>query len=140
MKLERKRFNFAHSLFNRIAEPRIIRLMQFGVYFAMIFAGIGIIVNPPRAFESILGSFLVYTVGIFISSGAFIGFMAVLPGIWWLERAGILALTTGLTMYAVVVIALGSSILGIAVAVAFILTFFQRWTEIKGAQLAPREE
>jgi len=133
-------FPFAHSLFMRIAEPRTIRLMQFGVYVCLIFSGVGMLQDPPSSFKDVVGAALVYVFSGFITLGSVLGAIAVLPGIWWLERVGILALATGLSMYLVLVMSLGASPIGIAVALAFILTFLQRWTEIKGAQLAPREE
>lgn len=126
--------------FTKIAEPRVIRLMQFGVYLCMIWSGWGVLSHPPRGFEFVLGQFLVYMFGGFIFIGAIFGAVAVLPGIWWLERAGIIALSTGMAIYAIVIIALGASITGVAVAIAFALTFIQRWLEIRGSQLAPREE
>ena len=135
----KERFPFAHSLFMRIAEPRVIRIMQFGVYICLVLSGYGILSQPPSSFESVVGLSLVYVFGGFITAGSILGGVAVLPGIWWLERVGILALTTGLAMYVVFVISLGSSPVGVAISIAFILTFAQRWTEIKGSQLAPRE-
>lgn len=130
----------ATAWFSKIAEPRIIRLMQFGVYLCMIFAGIRVVTQPPKAFEFVLGNVLVLVFGGFILIGALFGAVAVLPGIWWLERAGLIALATGMTIYAVVITSLGASPMGVVVAVAFALTFVQRFLEIRGSQLAPREE
>lgn len=133
------RFPFAHSLFMRIAEPRVIRIMQFGIYLCMASAGFGVLTNTPATFENVIGLTMVYVFGGFISVGSVLGAIAVLPGIWWLERVGILALTTGMAMYAVVVVALNGSPVGLAMAVAFGLSFIQRWMEIRRFQLAPRE-
>lgn len=133
----KKHFPFAHSLFMKIAEPRVIRLMQFGIYICMIIAGTGVLSQPPSAFKYVVGSALVYVFGGFITLGAIFGAIAVLPGIWWLERVGIIALTTAMLMYAVIIIALGSSTVGVVVSVAFALTFAQRWLEIRRYQLAP---
>lgn len=130
---------FARSMFMRIAEPRVIRIMQLGIYLCMTFAGIGVLVSPPAAFAGVLGTGLVYVLGGFISLGAILGAAAVLPGIWWLERVGILSLATGMMMYAVAIIALSASPVAVVVPVAFALTFIQRWAEIRRFQLAPRE-
>jgi hypothetical protein len=127
-------------IFLKIAEPRIIRLMQFGIYLCMIYAGFKILLEPPPQFNYVLGRVLAYMFGTFIFFGAVFGAIAVLPGIWWLERVGLIALATGMLIYVIVVVALGSSPLGIATAIAFGLTFLQRWMEIKGPDLAPREE
>ncbi len=127
-------------LFMRIAEPRHIRLLQFGIYLCMIFAGLGVLTEPSIKFESVVGPTLVYLFGGFLILGSVLGAIAVLPGIWWLERVGIISLATGLSMYVVMIIDIGSSPTGIAFILAFMFTFVQRWTEIKGSQLAPREE
>jgi len=133
-----KRF-FGHSLYMKIAEPRVIRIMQFGVYLCMIVSGFGVISKPPTSFENVLGLSLVYVFGGFVFIGALFGAVAVLPGIWWLERVGIIALTTAMSMYSVVIITLGTSPIGIAICIAFALTFAQRWMEIRRFQLAPKE-
>jgi hypothetical protein len=105
----------------------------------MSIAGFGVLLNPPPKFESVIGLVLVYVFGSFVTAGALLGVVAVLPGIWWLERVAILALSTGLAMYVVMAISLGSTPVVYAITTALILTFIQRWFEIKGAQLAPRE-
>lgn len=127
-------------IFMKIAEPRIIRLMQFGIYVCMFYAGVRLMLHPPTNFQSVLGLVLSYIFASFIFLGALFGGVAVLPGIWWLERVGLIALATGMGIYVIVVVSLGSSPLGIVVAIAFVLTFLQRWMEIKGPDLAPREE
>lgn len=123
----------------RIPEPRIIRLMQFGVYVSMCITGFGLLFRPPASFESIVGLPLVYVFAGFITLGAVLGAVAVLPGIWWLERTAIIALCTGLAMYIVMLIPVAISPVGTFVSLALILTFLQRWSEIKGAQLAPKD-
>jgi hypothetical protein len=127
-------------IFLKIAEPRIIRLMQFGIYICMFYAGFRLMLQPPAQFQSVLGLVLSYMFASFIFLGALFGGVAVLPGIWWLERVGLISLTTGMVIYMIVVISLGSSPMGVVVALAFGLTFLQRWMEIKGPDLAPREE
>lgn len=127
-------------LFMKIAEPRVTRLLQFGIYICMMIAGYGVIVHPPTTFESLVGTNLVFIFGMFIALGSLMGAVAVLPGIWWLERVGIISLVTAMAMYSVFVISLGASLIGIAVPVAFALSFVQRWQEIRKYQLAPRED
>lgn len=135
-----KHFPFAHSLFLKIAEPRSVRLMQFGVYASMLVTGISMFIDPPHLFESIIGLILVYVFGAFVTLGSALGLIAVLPGIWWLERVGIIALCTGLAMYVVISTSISVSLVGFSLSTALLMTFIQRWREIKGAQLAPREE
>jgi hypothetical protein len=130
---------FIHGMFMRIAEPRVIRCMHFLVYICMMVAGVGIVFRPPEHLQSILGLTLLYVFAGFVTIGALFAAIAVLPGIWWLERVGIIMLTTSMAMYVVVIVALGSSPVAVSVALALTITFAQRWTEIRGAQLAPRE-
>ncbi|MEX1078872.1 MAG: hypothetical protein WED09_07175 [Homoserinimonas sp.] len=121
-----------------IAEPRVVRLVQFGIYVCLLTAGWFVLTTPPRSFEGVLGQSLVTILGCFILVGGTLGAVAVLPGVWWLERVGILALATGLAMYSIIVVTLGASPIGVLMGVAFILTFVQRWMEIRKFQLAPK--
>lgn len=125
--------------FLRIAEPRGIRLMQFGVYSFIFVAGIGVLLEPPEKFQSTIGLALVYLLASFITIGPLFGMIAVLPGIWWLERVGLIAMGTGVSMYIAMIVSMHGSLIVIGISSAFLLTFIQRWTEIKGAQLAPEE-
>lgn len=129
-----------YNLFMRIAEPRIFRLLQFGIYVCLLIAGLGVLIYPPHNIVEVLGPNLVYVLGSFVTLGSALGAFSVLPGIWWLERVGLLALGTGMLMYVVIQVSLGVSILGLILCIAFILTFIQRWTEIRGAALAPRKD
>lgn len=129
-----------YNLFMKIAEPRIFRLLQFGVYILLSVAGIGVLFDTPDSIQEVLGNFLIYIFGGFVAVGSILGAFAVLPGIWWLERVALLALGTGVLMYVVITISLGVSIVGLTVYIAFILTFIQRWTEIRGSALAPRKD
>lgn len=134
-----KWFPYAHFLFMKIAEPRVTRLLHFGIYICLLLAGIGVMITPPPAFQYIIGHILVYVFGGFIFIGGALSSFAVLPGIWWLERVGLVALSTGMFMYLVILTGLNPSPVSLSVSVAFILTFILRWLEIKDSQLAPRE-
>jgi hypothetical protein len=124
--------------FMLIAEPRVIRSVQFVIYVCMAFAGAFVLTTPPTSFRGVLGQGLVTIFGLFVGGGALLGSIAVLPGIWWLERAGIIALSTGLAMYCIIAFTLGTSLVGTLVCIAFGLTFVQRWMEIRKFQLAPK--
>lgn len=127
-------------MYMKIAEPRNVRLMYFVMYLAMTAAGVGVYFTNPSNIQSVLGDLLLNVLGIFVGLGGFTSAVAVLPGVWWLERVGITLLGTGLTMYLVVVIFLGSSATGVAVSFAIICSFAIRWFDIKDSMLAPKEE
>ena len=105
----------------------------------MVTAGLYTLFSPPDSFKDVVEPVFIYIMGVFILSGASFAAVAVLPGIWWLERVGLIALGTGISIYAVIVISLGSSPVGVAVVLAFDLTFAMRWMDIRQYQLAPRE-
>lgn len=139
MNIWQRHLPLSYKIFMLIAEPRVSRLIQFGVYLCMATAGIYTLFAPPKSFEDIVEPVFIYIMGAFILSGAIFAFVGVLPGIWWLERVGLIALMTGISIYAVIVISLGSSPVGVAVVLAFDLTFALRWRDIRQYQLAPRE-
>lgn len=113
--------------------------MQFGVYITMIIAGSYVITHPPRSFLFVLGDLLVFSFGGFLVLGGTMGAVAVLPGMWWLERMGVVALWTGLGMFAVIAISLGISLVGFLVSIALILSLMIRWRDIRKYEIAPRE-
>jgi hypothetical protein len=126
------------SAYMKIAEPRVIRIVQFFIYSLLFIAGILVLTDPPRALQDAAGGEL-YIMGfsLMLIVGALSSGVAVLPGIWWLERAGLVLLGFGLLIYLVMAIKLQSSPMGIVVCMILTLSFVQRWLEIKGAQLAP---
>jgi hypothetical protein len=128
------------ALFLKIAEPRVIRLMLFAVYGLAMWGGLVILFTTPEQYVRVIGATLAYVFGSFIVLGSLLSGVAVLPGIWWLERVGIILLATGAAIYAVLLIYLGSSFVPVAFTLALAVCFAMRWVEIRGAQLAPRED
>lgn len=134
-----KNFPQAHSVFMKIAEPRVTRILHFGIYLCMMLAGVGVLLSPPSSFKGVLGFSLTVVIGGFLLLGGVLGAISVLPGIWVLERAGLFALMTGMAMYIVVLTALRPSPISYGITIAFILVFLIRWFDIRGPQLAPKE-
>lgn len=126
-----------YSAYYKIAEPRVVRIIQFWIYVGMLSAGALILISVPRSLENVVGHGFVVMFACFLILGSAFAAFAVLPGIWWLERTGLALLGTGLMMYLAIIIYLNSSPVGIAVSSIIILTLVQRWLEIKGSQLAP---
>lgn len=125
-----------------IAEPRVRRLIYFVIYLLLIVAAsISLFLKVPRSFQNVLGgTILVYVCGALIVVGALVCAVSVLPGVWMFERAGLVALTTGIAMYSLVLLALGASFMVVIVPAMFILFFALRWLDIWEFLLAPREE
>lgn len=126
-----------HWLYMRIAEPRVIRILYFMIYICMITAGVFLIQGPPHSYKDVVGLTLVYVLASFLSLGGLLAAIAVLPGIWWLERVGVILLGTAAGIYAVIVISLKGSPIPLAISIAILLVFFIRWIDIRKYQLAP---
>lgn len=124
-------------LYLKIEEPRVQRLVQFGIYLTLAILGGIFLADPPRSYEGLLGTVLAAVFGGLICGGGIIGTLAVLPGRWWAERIAIIALWTGLALYIVVALALSASAVGIGVAVCLILALVNRWLLVRGAQIEP---
>lgn len=130
-------------MFMLIAEPRVARVIQFGVYLAILGAGLAALVDPPRATVGVLGPALTFLWASFLILGGLLGAVAVLPGIWWLERAAVIATGVGVAMYGVVVLSLqleppSGRLTQLAVIVALLLSQAHRWTQIRRYDLAPK--
>lgn len=127
-----------YSAYMKIAEPRVVRLIQFLIYVGLFIVGIMILQHVPQSLANAAGAqAFVVGFGLMLIIGALCSGVAVLPGIWWLERAGLVLLGFGLLIYLVLIITMKSSPVGVVVCMILILSFTQRWLEIKGAQLAP---
>lgn len=140
MSLLQRIFPLGYRLFMKIAEPRVVRLLHFGIYICLLVAGAGVLLHPPGSFEGVLGITLVMSFGGFIFIGAILSALSVLPGIWWLERVGLILLATGLGIYTLAVLGLHGSIVSLSIPIGFILTLVLRWREIKRYQFAPIRE
>jgi hypothetical protein len=124
-------------VYEKIAEPRVVRLLYFGMFICMLVAGVVLLSMPPERYQDVVGLTLVYVLGTFLTAGGLLSAVAVLPGVWWLERVGIILLATGMAIYIVIVLTLAGSIIGVTVPLAFILAFGVRWIDIRKYQLAP---
>lgn len=131
--------SFFHLIFSKIAEPRVLRILQFAIYLFLLWSGGAVLLDNPDNLARIIGESLVTLLGLFIFSGSLLCAVAVLPGIWWLERVGIILLTTSVAMYAVIIHFNHASPVVVAFTLALAVTFGQRWVEISGAQLAPKD-
>jgi hypothetical protein len=127
-------FPLGYRLFMKIAEPRTVRIGFFGIYICILVAGIAVLTHPPRSFQhvDILWTTLNMAIAVFLILGSVLSAVAVLPGIWWLERTGLWGMFAGMALFALFTSGAFSSI-----GIAFILVFALRWREIRRFQLAP---
>lgn len=124
-------------LFLKIEEPRLLRILQFFLYGTMIIIGSLYLASRHMQVATLLGSTLATTLGVLVVLGGILGGVAVLPGIWWVERLGIICLWTGLGLYIVVGLSIYISLLGVGLAWALVFALAIRWVQIKDFQFAP---
>lgn len=124
-------------LFLKIEEPRIIRIFHFLLYMALTVTGAGYLANPHDTYQGVLGDILATTLGCLVVLGGLLGAFAVLPGIWWVERLGVISLCTGLAIYLVVTLSIQASPFNIGLAWAVIVALIIRWLHIRKFQYAP---
>jgi hypothetical protein len=117
----------------------VVRLILCAFYIVLGLYGLGILLHPPQAFENVIGQSLVMAFAIFMLAGGIFGAFAILPGIWFVERVGLISLTSAMLIYVLLLFALGLQSYQLCIPIAFILVFTLRWLEIRWAQLAPRK-
>jgi uncharacterized membrane protein len=133
-------YRLSLALYMKIAEPRVKRLIYFGIYVLLGIIGTVSAFSPNDRIQVLLGGLtLIYLYGGLIALGALTCMVSVLPGIWMFERAGLVALGTGIGMYSITLIALGASIAIAIIPTILILVFVLRWLDIKDYLLAPRK-
>ncbi|MHA7270391.1 hypothetical protein [Arthrobacter sp. HLT1-20] len=120
----------------RIQEPRIITVIQFGVYLAAAAGGLSAVVSPPHSIEATAGTGLTIYWAWLLLLGGVLGAVAVLPGIWWLERSAVLACLGASLIYGVNTLALhlsdpGNRLVQLFMIVIVSLHFITRWLRIR---------
>ncbi len=90
------------ALWDRITEPRHLKVL-YAVIYAIAAATGGIaLVWPPQSVEGALGDVLAAVWAILLLAGGVLGLVTVLPGWWALERLGIALVLCGIGIFAVV--------------------------------------
>lgn len=137
---------FALSLWHRIHEPRVAKVIYLIGYVIAVAIGVVTLWRPPTSIETPLGPGLTAIWAVLILAGATASTVAVLPGWWWLERLGILSVAGGALIYFGVVLSLhfqgppDSSRLtqaGVILGFAWLISANRLW-EIRGYTFEPR--
>jgi hypothetical protein len=133
-------FRATYGVYQKIAEPRVKRLIYFVIYILLGTIGGASAFTPNVRIQELLGGMgLIYFFGGLIIAGAFLCLFSVLPGIWVFERAGLVGLGTGIVMYTITLVCLGASLAITLIPSILILVFVLRWLDIKDYLLAPRK-
>lgn len=129
------------SVYMKIAEPRVKRLIYFAIYILLgTVGGISAFRPNERMADFAGGQTLIHFYGILIIAGSLVCLLSVLPGVWILERAGLVGLGTGIVLYVATLILFGASPTVSLFPIIIILVFLLRWLDIKDYMLAPRKE
>lgn len=124
------------ALWLRIQEPRIVSVIQFFVYLAAMAGGLAAVLSPPRSIEATAGAGITFYWAWLLLVGGTVGAVAVLPGVWWLERSAVLACTGAALIYAVNILALhvaenGNRLVQLFMIIIVALHFTKRWFSIR---------
>jgi len=98
--------SFAVHVWRGIQEPRIVTLIQTGIYLVTFAVGIDALLDPPVSVRGAIGPVLTTCWAVFLVLGGALGAVAAPPGVWWLERVGVMACMSGLLIYGAVLVAL----------------------------------
>lgn len=101
-----KRVQRLSFLFDWIEEPRAVRVLLFACYALFLYAAWVALFDPPPTILAALGHGYMMWLGGFLAFGGIVAGAGVLPGWFWLERAGTASLIVGASMYAVTVVSL----------------------------------
>lgn len=129
-----------YVLFMKIAPPRIRRLCYFVIYVGLTMSGSTLYLksSPTMTQNAIGGQYLIYVFATFIVLGSLVCAVAVLPGIWWFERAGLYLIASGIIMYAAMLVFLGASPFVTVLPIVFVFILAIRWLDIREFLLAPK--
>lgn len=93
----------ARRTWQRIAEPRVLRVVFLLGYVITFSIGVATLVNAPRTIEGVLGPILSVSWAFFWLLGGAVGAATVLPGWWQVERYAVAATMFGFGIYGLVV-------------------------------------
>ena len=85
-------------LWDILQEPRAVTASMIGAYACALLAGISALISPPNSIVAQLG-ILTYGWAIFLVIGGILGVASVPRGYWWLEKAALVSVATGLAIY-----------------------------------------
>ena len=129
-------------LWLKVNEPRVVSVLRFAMYVVLFVGGVAAVTNPPATMESELGQGAVVGLGLLLSFGCLLGAVSALPGMWFIERLGLIAISSALAIYGGVVLHLhlsgsGNRLLHLTIIIALILSQAIRWVRIKDRPYDP---
>ena len=134
---------WAQRLWQRVAEPRHLKMLMLWVYLATSATGIATLCAPPHTVEAIIGGTTAIWSALVIVGGVG-GVASVLPGWWWVERLSIFSIWVGMAIYLLVLAWLqsvesGSRLTQMGFLVVGALALGGRFLQIRKYSFEPRE-
>lgn len=125
-----------------VADPKSVSLWAATAWTTITLGGIFAFGSPPTSIATELGPWITTAWAVLFILGGALAIIGALPGWWYVERAGIIILTTGLAVYGSVVWTLhfttpGNRAVQGSIVLALIALSFARYTRIRGATLDP---
>lgn len=93
-------------VWDSITEPRHLKTLYAIIYLVAAVTGLMALLWPPRSVEGALGEALTAFWSFFLMIGGVTALVSVFPGWWAFERIGIALILTGLSIYAIVLMAI----------------------------------
>lgn len=133
------------AIWSRIHEPRVVAVLLFTQYTILAAAGTYALVEPPNSIEGEIGSLAMYMLAALLTLGGLIGSVAVLPGIYWLERFAVGSVFWAALIYLVIILVLhvqapvGNRLLQAGIVAYVVLQQPIRWTRIRERPYRPED-
>lgn len=127
---------FLHELWSTVQEPKEVTVLQFCIYLAALIGGALTLLYPPTSIYGVMGSPAIQIWGVLLTGGGAFGTFSILSGVWWTERAALIALFTSMAMYWLTVLNLqletpGSRFSQLTVIMMVALYHVTRWAAIR---------
>lgn len=131
------------SLWLRVKEPRVLRIVFLLGYLVTLGMGVATLTNPPATIEGQLGPILSVSWSLFWIVGGIAGAATILPGWWEVERYAVASALFGIGIYGAVLVLLhitspGSRLTQLGVLAIAALFFLLRLALIRGHDFEPR--
>lgn len=125
-----------------IADPKAVSTLAAIAWAFIAYAGFRAFGSPPTSIANELGGIITTGWAALFIIGGLCGVIGALPGWWYLERAGIVILTTGLLVYDAVVWYLhittpGNRAVQGSIVLGMVALSLARFARISGATLDP---
>ena len=131
------------AFWERVTEPRHIKVVYVWVYTVAMLTGLATLLYPPQSIEGVLGRALMVAWSTLFLVGGFGGMVTILPGWWKWERWSISAVLMGIAIYGAVLLSLhftqqGSRLTQMGVLLLASAVFVVKWMLIRFYSFEPR--